>query len=634
MKNTVALIAYEELASIRYKEQLEEFFGDAVTIETYSIVKGEVNHLIEADVYVLSFADILEYVDSCIPENSPIVCMTRTFDKEKLEQLKGLETGRVILFDYSDVLSTETAGVIREMGYSHLDIYKVSDPEEMEKIHGETVITIGANGGMLSLQNNIVDIGYYKIGITTLADIAQRLNLMDQNMSRKLYEYSKQVALTNQGIIETFKQGWNLMREFEMILELVDEGALIYNRNEEIEHCNRTFRKLTGLEDDTLGKIEPEILECVRGEENIRDRIITLTTGRTVMLSKSPVVFASEDVAFLIIIKDVSEIKRQDDKIRMNEARRGFRAKYTFNNIVSSNALMRRSIDMARKLSTTDISVLLCGESGTGKELFAQAIHNNSQRCNMPFVAINCAALPSELLESELFGYVKGAFTGANTEGKRGIFELGHKGTVFLDEVGEIPVTTQTKLLRVLQEQEVMRLGGENMISVDTRIIAATNANIEEMMHEGRFRKDLYYRLSVAQIDIPPLRERKEDIQELANLFLREMSDDEKMCFAESLEKYMCNLPWRGNVRELRNLIQYLVTVGSGELQIDDLPPRYLNQSIGNVTLNSKENVENAIRDMIAKGMGRRSIKEALDRSGNFISEYKIRKIMDESKTR
>ena len=182
---------------------------------------------------------------------------------------------------------------------------------------------------------------------------------------------------------------------------------------------------------------------------------------------------------------------------------------------------MNKCIIAAKKVAGTELSVLITGESGVGKELFAQSIHNYSARRDFPLVAINCAALPAELLESELFGYEEGAFTGAKKGGKKGLFELAHKGTIFLDEIGDMPLQIQAKLLRVLQEREIMRVGGEEMLPVDTRVIAAANEDLDRLLSEGAFRKDLYYRLGAFQISLPPLRQRREDIIPLAETFLR-----------------------------------------------------------------------------------------------------------------
>jgi DNA-binding NtrC family response regulator len=243
--------------------------------------------------------------------------------------------------------------------------------------------------------------------------------------------------------------------------------------------------------------------------------------------------------------------------------------------VVGKSIKMNEAMEMAKKAASTKSTVLLLGESGTGKELFAHAIHNWSERRDQPFVVINCVGLSRELLESELFGHEKGSFTGAH-ELKRGKMELAHGGTVFLDEVGDISPEVQTKLLRFLQEREFERLGGTKLIRVDVRIIAATNRNLEGAVKEGRFREDLYHRLNVIPIVLPPLKERKEDIPSLASCFMQKFSKEAKKNFTEltkeALEKLLA-YDWPGNVRELANVIERAVVLGQGpQLPLHDLP--------------------------------------------------------------
>ncbi|MBI2366935.1 MAG: sigma-54-dependent Fis family transcriptional regulator [Deltaproteobacteria bacterium] len=245
--------------------------------------------------------------------------------------------------------------------------------------------------------------------------------------------------------------------------------------------------------------------------------------------------------------------------------------------VVGRSAPLNRALETAKKAAASKSTVLLLGESGTGKEIFARAIHNWSDRKDQPFIAINCVGLSRELLESELFGHEKGAFTGALNL-KKGKMELGHGGTVFLDEIGDISTELQTKLLRFLQEREFERVGGTKPINVDIRIIAATNRDLDSLIQQGRFREDLYYRLNVVLITLPPLRERKEDIPILANYFLRRFAVETKKSFTgmtqETLEKLIA-YDWPGNVRELANVIESAVVLGQGPmLTASDLPAK------------------------------------------------------------
>jgi len=245
--------------------------------------------------------------------------------------------------------------------------------------------------------------------------------------------------------------------------------------------------------------------------------------------------------------------------------------------VVGKSAKMNEAIETAKKAAASKATVLLLGESGTGKEIFARAIHNWSERKGNPFVAISCVGLSKELLESELFGHEKGAFTGAH-ELKKGKMELAHGGTVFLDEVGDISPELQTKLLRFLQEREFERVGGTKPITVDVRIVAATNCDLERAVSEGRFRLDLYHRLNVIPVTLPPLKERKEDISSLTHYFMRRFSQEAKKTFSEisqeALEK-LVTYEWPGNVRELANVMERAVVLGQGpRIELRDLPSR------------------------------------------------------------
>ncbi len=264
-------------------------------------------------------------------------------------------------------------------------------------------------------------------------------------------------------------------------------------------------------------------------------------------------------------------------------------------------------INAAKKAAATRSTVLLLGESGVGKELFARAVHNWSERHDLPFVAINCVGLSKDLLESELFGYERGAFTGAQQR-KKGKIELAHGGTVFLDEIGDITKEIQTKLLRFLQEREFERVGGTELISVDVRIIAATNRNLQAAVKNGRFREDLFYRINVVPITLPPLRERKEDIPELAEFFLRRFSLESKKDFlriADDAQAKLMAHDWPGNVRELANVIERAVVLGEPPaIQANDLPVEILAVSrpiTANAHLNYQETVDEYRREVIVK---------------------------------
>ena len=325
--------------------------------------------------------------------------------------------------------------------------------------------------------------------------------------------------------------------------------------------AERIFRIPT---DQVIGRIVQDIIPNTQMHKVLESgeaqrAVLQDVNGGIIATNRIPILAGCKRLGVVSTFEDVTKIQSLEQQIRKQMHAKGFITKYTFNDILTINPIMIELKEMAALYASTNSSVLIQGESGTGKELFSQSIHCRSRRSSGPFIAVNCAAIPEHLLESELFGYEGGAFTGAKKEGKQGLFELAHKGTIFLDEIGEIPQSLQVRLLRVLQEKEIMRVGGDKIIPVDIRIISATNKKLEKKIEQGEFREDLYYRLNVFNLKIPPLRERKEDIILLAMSFLRKFIADVDYANIEREIKPLltvCN--WPGNIRELFNIMERL----------------------------------------------------------------------------
>jgi PAS domain S-box-containing protein len=299
---------------------------------------------------------------------------------------------------------------------------------------------------------------------------------------------------------------------------------------------------------------------------------------REVVVDAAPVFVAGELRGSVGVIHDLSELKRLTEELaRARQALRRLESRHTFEDIVGESPAIRRTKELARRAARTPATVLLLGESGTGKELFAHAIHHASDRRQSPFIRVNCAAIPEGLLESSLFGYEGGAFTGARAGGQKGHFEAADGGTLFLDEIAEVPLASQAKLLRALQEREITRVGSSRPIPVDVRLLAATNADLDGLVARGRFRQDLFYRLSVMPIRVPSLRERTEDVAPLARALLARICGEYRVApldLAPGALAYLERYPWRGNVRELENLLRRAVIdvqPGDAELRLDHL---------------------------------------------------------------
>ena len=316
------------------------------------------------------------------------------------------------------------------------------------------------------------------------------------------------------------------------------------------------------------GKSGLEILDEVKDVP-----IVILTAYGTMDYTVS----AMEKGAVDYITKPFSfeEIKEILDKVLFSHSQ-GVESAETSEEIVGTSKRMQEVFKLVGRVAKSDVTVLITGESGTGKELIAKAIHRYSDRKDRPFLAVNCAALPPNLLEAELFGYERGAFTGA-VSSKKGLFEQANGGTLFLDEIGELPLELQAKLLRVLQEKEIRRIGGERTVKVDVRIVAATNRNLEEEVKKGNFREDLFFRLNVVTIELPPLRERREDILPLALYFIRKFSKEFKLPVKELTERaveWLMSYDFPGNVRELENMIlRAMIVSPTGVIDVEDLKP-------------------------------------------------------------
>lgn len=362
--------------------------------------------------------------------------------------------------------------------------------------------------------------------------------------------------------------------QFRAILDYAYEGIMAVDAHGRITVFNPIAERLIGIAGaQAVGKTSADIWPDLNLDQVVRrgkdDLGQILTINRTDVLCNKVAIRVNDSIAGAVVtFQDVGQIQQMEAKVRQRFYASGHVAPCRFTDIVGTSDALKRCIEMAKDFSLTESSVLIFGETGSGKEVFAQSIHNYSKRCKGPFVAVNCAALSSNILESELFGYVGGAFTGANPKGKAGLFEAAHGGTLFLDEIAEIDAITQGKLLRALQEKQVMRLGSDRIIPVDVRIIAATNKNLRLLVQQNTFRSDLYYRLNVLQLKIPPLRDRKADIKPLVQLFLASAAPMIKkgMLLSPSGVEALMHYRWPGNVRELKNIVERIIAVHKQQL--------------------------------------------------------------------
>lgn len=368
---------------------------------------------------------------------------------------------------------------------------------------------------------------------------------------------------------------------FEAVLNFSKQGIVSVDRDGNISTFNPIAERFFRLnEQAVIGKPIKDIIP----DTQLARTLLTgeIETGEIVdidnyklVVDRIPIHINGETVGAVGTYQEIKQVQEREQKVRRNLVNTGLAAKYTFNSIIGCSEILRQTVELARTYSETSSTVLITGETGTGKEVFAQAIHSSSNRRNAPFVAVNCSALPGNLLESELFGYEDGAFTGAKKGGKQGIFELAHNGTIFLDEIGEIDKTVQTRLLRVIQEREIMPIGSNRIIPIDVRIIAATNRDLYEEVELGNFRSDLYFRLNVLNLQLPALRERKDDIQELTESLINRLNKRLK-CRVTGVDRDVLNFlkeyDWPGNIREFQNMLEKMVVLTrSGVVKYDNV---------------------------------------------------------------
>ncbi|MDL2314270.1 sigma 54-interacting transcriptional regulator [Desulfovibrio sp. OttesenSCG-928-C14] len=392
------------------------------------------------------------------------------------------------------------------------------------------------------------------VGSGVCAEVCQAENLntidiaIQASAVLNAYEYAQNMLAQN----KEEKRRLNLL---ESILYNVDDGVVIMEKSGNIKHFNRKSGLHLGVAPaDAIGRNIRDFFPDVEPGRQKNNHIVSFG-AKSLVLNINPFQIDTDEEQYIITINDVTQVQELEKNIRFKLARRGLAARYTFKDYLTREPEIKKLIKRAQSVAKLDASVIIYGESGTGKELFAQSIHNASPRKNGPFVAINCMALPETLLESELFGYVGGAFTGARKEGKIGLFETAHGGTLFLDEINSMSLALQIKLLRVIEQKEIMRLGSDYIIPLDVRVISASNKALLEGIAAGTFRQDLYFRLNHFEITLPPMAARPRDIIPLFRHFLAEhkKTAPDKIELDPEFESALLRHKWWGNVREIKN---------------------------------------------------------------------------------
>ncbi|WP_010530133.1 sigma-54 interaction domain-containing protein [Lentibacillus jeotgali] len=421
----------------------------------------------------------------------------------------------------------------------------------------------------------------------------------------------------------------SLNRDLDAVIENSYDGIYITNNKGDTWKTNSAIERITGIPKEYyLNKNVDELVDRGILKNSVTKKVVEF--GRTVsyvqknyegketLLTGTPVFNEEDEVEKIVTnIRDLSDLNElQEELTKLNQLNDRYKKELShlkkkhvqLNGIVTQSSQMKAIYETAERIADINATVLILGETGVGKDVLAKYIYEEGARSKEgEFLKINCGAIPADLLESELFGYEPGAFTGASQKGKPGMFEVADKGILFMDEVGELPINLQIKLLQVLQEGEIQRVGGLQTKKVDVRIIAATNRNLEKMVAEGDFREDLYYRLKVIPFYVPPLRERRDDIQPLVRLFLNQVNNKYQLKkeFGQNLKEFLLFYEWPGNIRELYNLIERMAVTGkSDKILLKDLPPEYYpNEQETNEIISLKEATEAKEKEIISSAV-------------------------------
>ncbi|WP_047151757.1 sigma-54 interaction domain-containing protein [Aneurinibacillus tyrosinisolvens] len=568
------LITKDQRTFNMFYKQLFDYFED-----TMEILSHEDEREIQSADLVLTSSSKLP-VNQFIP-NDKLLVARRAIDISRLEQLVTLPAGtRCLVVNNMLETALETIELLSNLGFD-FQMYPYY-PGMTEKLDTGIKVAIIPEGLEMVPEGmeQVMNIGVRPMDFSTLIEIAVRLKLNVDKANIYTARYIQEIIRLSRRFFHTMHHVNELNHQLDAILNTVHDGIVATDSSGKIIQINQSARKILGVkrpDEDIIGNLVEEIFpkfSAVQAASHQENLILSLD-GVDLVVNKTPIEAAEQKRGEVIAFQDVTQIQKLEQDLRKELQGKGLSSKYTIEDIIGRSTKIRDTLHTLEKIAKTDRTVLILGENGTGKELFAHTIHHLSSRRNGPFLPVNFAGLPESLAESELFGYEDGAFTGAKKGGKPGLFEMAHNGTIFLDEIGDASPSLQALLLRVLQEKQVMRIGGRRVIPIHVRVIAATNRNLKEMVEQGKFRQDLYYRLFVLPLRVPSLRERKEDIPLLIEHFIREYCVT-KVDVSDEVMERLVHYHWPGNIRELVSVVQYMTSVmEESRVYLVDLPEQF-----------------------------------------------------------
>ena len=577
MKKQVAVITRAKEIRNSMKDQIDMIFGELVETNIYSLEDKTIDKLKKSDLYVVS-SSAYEYLDEKFLKNKNLVIVDYTISKERKNFLKNFPKGtKAVFFNVSQKMCMEAIAMMYHLGVNNIEF--IPAYPNMENFPKNNLIITPAETKLLPKEadgRDIIDIGHRILDANTIIEIALKLEFEHILYYKKIKEYLDTVATNDYSLNKILEKATQSESQLGILMGILDIAIIGVDKDNFICSCNEGAEKILNRKSiNLIGNSACDILSCVpfgevrETKQEIRSRLVTVN-GEYVNLNITPVIKAENYMGAFAVLQRFKEEEQKQHELRRQLLNKGHKAKYTFDDILGESGAIKKIKEIAKKMAKTNSAVLITGESGTGKELFAHAVHNYSDRKDYPFVAVNCAAIPENLLESELFGYEEGAFTGAKKGGKIGLFEFAHMGTLFLDEIEGMSPALQIKLLRVIQEKEIMKIGGGKVINIDVRIIAATNEELRKLVKENKFRKDLYYRINTLPIMIPPLREREDDVYLLLEKFKTEIGADFK--FTPKAKEAFKMYNWEGNIRELKNYVEFFNFMGEEYINFEDMP--------------------------------------------------------------
>lgn len=634
MKKTLGIISRSKRMADFYAGLLSGLFGGMAEIYASSLEDGSIRKLRDCDLYLVSVTsyDLIYHgwAKDFLPPEARTVQSSVTFSMESVDTLRAYPEGtRALLVNQTRHMAMESISQLYHLGISNIEFLPyypgAENPPDISAVFTPGEAELAPPGAA------VVDLGSRRLTANTVCEIALRLGNPAFLESREFAAYAAALAGVDYSLQTLSYNSLTMESKLELILNALDAGIVCEDEDGRITLVNRAAEEqLCSSGERLLGRPAAEALPELPFDGG--PRLVSIL-GRDFSVTTAPLYIRGRSLGAFAILRPFQEVEDQQATLRLQKTPRSHHAKYTFQDIEGASPAIRKTREIARRVAGSSASIMLDGESGTGKELFAQAIHNASPRRARPFIAVNCAALSETLLESELFGYEEGSFTGAKKGGRAGLFECAHQGTLFLDEIETISPAFQAKLLRVLQEQEVVRIGSVNPIPVDVRVLSATNEDLSGRVRQGSFRRDLYYRLNVIPLHIPALRERREDILLLADSFRRQFRAS--FTLSKPVQEALLRYRWTGNIRELRNCMEYLHHMGLKEVTLEDLPKQFLDRGCaGRGGGDAADRGEWAIWQTLGelypqnRGIGRQGLVRACGDLGVCLSEHQVRETL------